>query len=311
MNKPKVSIVVPVFNSCEIAQELFRRVCSCLANIEFELILVNDGSADHSWEIISILAKKNPQVIAIDLRANYGQDNAILAGLRQATGDYVVIMDDDLQHDPADIPSMIEKCAAGFDVVFADFRVWKQSIARKAGSRLNGGFARWLLGKPQGLYLSPFKIMNGSFAKEVASFNGPYPYIDGIILSLCPSIAQVIVSHHERHSGKSNYTLQKSTNLWFRLFTGFSIAPLRIATITGLLIALIGLGLIGKYLYEYFFTTHIVEGWTTIVILLIFFGGLILLILGLIGEYMGRIYLAINGKPQYSIRAISRYGEQK
>jgi polyisoprenyl-phosphate glycosyltransferase len=311
MNKPAVSIVVPVFNSCEIAPELFRRVCSCLANIEFELILVNDGSSDHSWEIISALSKQNPQVVAIDLRANYGQDNAILAGLRQVTGDYVVIMDDDLQHDPADIPSMIEKCATGFDVVFADFRVWKQSVARKAGSRLNGGFARWLLGKPRGLYLSPFKIMNGSFAKEVARFNGPYPYIDGIILALCPRIAQVIVSHHERYSGRSNYTLQKSTSLWFRLFTGFSIAPLRIATITGLLIALIGLGLIGKYLYEYFFTTHIVEGWTTMVILQIFFGGLILLILGLIGEYMGRIYVAINGKPQYSIRAISRYGEQK
>jgi polyisoprenyl-phosphate glycosyltransferase len=311
MSIPQISIVVPVFNSSNIAGELCGSIISALNSYSFEIILVNDGSRDNSWHVIRGLAKGDKRFTAIDLRYNSGQDNAIMAGIRESKGKYIVIMDDDLQHDPADIPALYLKIAEGFDIVFANFHPWKQSAARKTGSRMNGGFAKWLLGKPKGLYLSPFKIVTRSIADELLRFNGPYPYIDGILLTLTTNIGQITVTHHERHSGHSNYNFRRSTGVWFKLFTGFSVAPLRIATLTGLVVAIIGAVLTGYYLYEYFFLKRIVEGWITIVLLLIFFGGLILMMLGLLGEYIGRIYITVNGKPQYSIREIVKSGEQE
>lgn len=311
MNKPVVSIVIPVYNSCEIAPVLYMNICEALKNIPFEIILVDDGSIDSSWDIVNQFAIKDNRVTAVKLRVNYGQDNAILAGLRLAIGEYQVIMDDDLQHSPDEIPLMLEKCKEGFDVVYACFRVWKQSTVRKIGSRINGGFARWLLGKPAGLYLSPFKILKRELAAEVARFPGPYPYIDGIILSQAPRIAQVVTKHHKRYSGRSNYNIKRAAGVWFRLFSGFSVVPLRLATLAGFITAFTSFCMMSYYLYEYFFTDHIVEGWTTIVLLLFIFGGLILMVLGLIGEFIGRIYLIINGKPAYKIREIVKSGEQE
>jgi polyisoprenyl-phosphate glycosyltransferase len=311
MEIPRISIVVPVYNSSEIIRELYTRVCGSLQTISFELILVNDGSSDNSWEEISKLAETDARVTGIDLRYNSGQDNAIMSGIRESRGTTVVIMDDDLQHDPADILALYEKCREGYDVVFADFKDWTQSALRKTGSRVNGSFARWLLGKPRGMYLSPFKILSRQIADEVCRFIGPYPYIDGIILTLTTRIGNIVVTHHKRFSGHSNYNMRRAAGVWFKLFTGFSVAPLRIAALTGLIIAVTGLGLMVYYLCEYFFTSHIVEGWTTMVLLLLFFGGLILMILGLLGEYIGRIYLTLNGKPQYSIRTIVKASEQK
>lgn len=310
MNHPLLSIVVPVYNSCDITEALYQKMCEHLGDYTFELILVNDGSTDDSWKVLEELASQHAHIVAIDLRSNYGQDNAILAGLRQVKGSFVVIMDDDLQHNPADIPALLNKCKEGYDVVYSGFKEWKQSAAKRAGSRINGGFARWLLGKPQGLYLSPFKIMTADFAAEIAQYSGLYPYIDGIILTHHPRMGQVITEHHPRHSGKGNYSLGRSAGVWFRLFTGFSVAPLRIATLLGLIIAIAGILLAIYYLLEYFFTNSSIEGWTTIVLLALFFGGLNLMVLGLIGEYLGRIYLTISGRPQYSIRKIIKAGDR-
>jgi undecaprenyl-phosphate 4-deoxy-4-formamido-L-arabinose transferase len=309
MHRPELSIVIPVYNSAGIAPELVARIHHALAGLSFEIVMVNDGSKDDSWPVVRSLALEHNEIVAVNFRANMGQDNAILAGLRQTKGAYVVIMDDDLQHDPDDIPALLEKCKEGYDIVYSGFKVWNQSVTKKAGSRINGGFARYLLGKPRGLYLSPFKILTRALAKEVAAYSGLYPYIDGIILTSQPRMAQVITSHHPRYSGKGNYNLKRSAGVWFRMFTGFSVAPLRIATALGLLTAITGIFLGGYYLYEYFFSNRIVEGWTTLVLLMIFFGGLILMVLGLIGEYLGRIYLTISGRAQYSIAEIIRHGE--
>ncbi|MEI6767235.1 MAG: glycosyltransferase family 2 protein [Bacteroidota bacterium] len=303
----EISIVVPVFNSSMVLPELNSRVIECLAGIDYELILVNDCSHDNSWEVMRNLAADNNRITAINLRKNSGQDNAILAGLRHASGNYVVIMDDDLQHAPADIITLHEKCKEGFDVVYAGFAGKKQALYKQAGSRANGTMASVLLSKPGGIYLSPFKIIRKGVAAEIALFAGPYPYIDGIILTITNNIGQIAVAHHERFAGKSNYSLNKSASVMFRLFTGFSILPLRIATILGLAISLAGFGLAVYYLCEYFFTNHIVEGWITLVVLIIFFGGLTIMLLGLLGEYLGRIYLTLNRKPQYSISSIIQH----
>jgi len=302
MPQPEISIVIPVFNSRAIIQVLYNRISAALSETSHEVILINDGSSDSSWNIISDLAKKNTDITAIDLIKNSGQDNAILAGLRNIKGKYVVIMDDDLQHAPEDIPALYNKCSQGYDVCYAAFIHKRQNILKKTGSKINGGFAGWLLNKPRGIYMSPFKIIRRNIANEVARFAGPYPYIDGIILTITNKVCQLHVDHHERHEGKSNYNLHRSASVFFKLFSGFSVAPLRLAAIFGFIISLIGTGLIVRYLIEYFILKDTVEGWTTIVVLLIFFGGLITMLLGLIGEYIGRIYLTLNNKPQYSIR---------
>ncbi len=300
----ELSIVIPVYNSSIILNDLYARICNALQNHSYEVIFINDGSNDDSWKKLELLAAANKKIIAIDLIKNSGQDNAILAGLRHVDGDYIVIMDDDLQHAPEDIIKLYDKCREGYDVCYAAYENNQQSFIKKTGSKVNGSMAVWLLNKPKKLYLSPFKIIRRNIADEIARFSGLYPYIDGIILTITNNICQIKVRHYRRQSGKGNYTLFRSASVLFRLFSGFSVIPLRLMTLIGFFIALTGMGLILYYLYEHFILKDILEGWTTIVILIIFFGGLTIMILGLIGEYIGRIYLTLNNKPQYVIKKI-------
>jgi polyisoprenyl-phosphate glycosyltransferase len=302
MHKPLISVVIPVFNSAGIIPVLVSRIQKSLSGFDHEIVLVDDGSQDESWPVMKKLAEGGENLTAIALRMNAGQDNALLAGLRHASGEYIVIMDDDLQHNPEDIRLLYEKCSGGFDVVYAHFTRKKQGVVKKAGSRFNGMAAGMLVKKPKGIYLSPFKIIRAEVAEDVAAFAGPYPYIDGILLSLTRNVDYIEVEHHLRYEGKSNYSFRRSASVWFRLFTGFSVLPLRAAAIGGLLIALTGLALIGYYLYEHIVLQQVVAGWTTLVVLSLFFGGTTIMLIGLLGEYLGRIYLTLNRKPQYSIR---------
>ncbi|MBA3972303.1 MAG: glycosyltransferase family 2 protein [Bacteroidetes bacterium] len=303
MREIELSIVIPVYNSSSIIDELHKRIATALT-IPFEIIFVNDCSKDDSWNKIVSLAKTHPSITGINLRKNSGQDNALLAGLRVAKGNYCVIMDDDLQHDPNSIMLLYTTCKKGFDVCFANFTTRKQNMIKHAGSAANGKVAEMLVSKPKGIYLSPFKVINQSTVKEIAKFAGPYPYIDGIILTITSNLTQVDVEHQTRLSGKSNYTLSGSVSVFMKLFTGFSVLPLRIATVSGFIATIVGLVLSIKYLYDYFIAKNYIEGWTTVVVLIIFFGGLILTTLGIIGEYIGRMYLTLNNKPQYSISEI-------
>ncbi|MBU0487381.1 MAG: glycosyltransferase family 2 protein [Bacteroidetes bacterium] len=297
-----VSIVVPVCNSAEILPELYIALRNSLDDrYQWNLVMIDDGSKDATWKVVCELAANSPNISALKLRKNFGQDNAIMAGLHHVAGDFVVVMDDDLQHNPADIPALVETLANGFDVCYGRFVSLKQSNVRNSGSRMNGRIASWLLDKPRHIYLSPFKAMTAAVVADIIQFQGPFPYIDGIILALTSNITQCDVEHHQRASGKSNYNFRKSFGVALRHATGFSVAPLRMASLIGAGAAIVGFLLGIYYLMEFFFTDHIVEGWTSLVILLIFFGGLILLSLGLIGEYVGRTYLLANRKPQFTI----------
>jgi len=304
MQNPEISVVIPVFNSGSILSELNRRINNALVDFSFQIIYVNDCSEDNSLEFLEKFAKEAKNIIAIDLMKNVGKDNAIIAGLRIVKGNYIIIMDDDLQHAPENIPDLLIKCKEGFDVCFASFDKKKHSFIKKAGSKLNGRVASWLLIKPKGIYLSPFKIMRAEIAAEICRFTTPFVYINGIILTITHNICQIDIPHYKRFSGKGNYTIYKSVLEIIKLFSGFSIAPLRIATVFGLIISLIGFGLILLYLYKYFFSSNYVAGWTTLVVLILFFGGLIVMLLGLIGEYIGRIFLTLSNKPQYLIKKI-------
>lgn len=237
----------------------------------------------------------------MSLRKNFGQDSAIMAGLGLCAGKYVVIMDDDLQHSPKDIPLLYDTCKQGFDVCYGSYDEKKQKLWKNLGSWLNGKFSEWMLAKPSKIYLSPFKILHGSLADSILAYSGPYPYIDGLILSHTNNIGQIKVAHSVRFAGTSNYSLRKSLSVWLKHVTGFSVLPLRVASVVGIFSSLIGFSLAGYHLINFFISGARIAGWITLVELTLVIGGLSLLSLGIIGEYLGRSYLLLNSKPQYSI----------
>lgn len=302
MSEVKISIVVPVYNSEDCVLAFHDAVKAAFANFnEYELILVNDKSRDKSWDRISEVCRLNEKVIGISLRKNFGQDGAILAGLRIARGEYVVIMDDDLQHAPEDIFKLYEECKKGYDVCYALFEEKKQKGWKNFGSWLNGKLSEKLLHKPKEIYLSPFKIIKKEVILEIIKFPGSYPYVDATLLTVTSNLSQVPVSHHKRFKGRGNYNVLRSAIVFINHATNYSIYPLRLVTMLGFSAALISFVLGILYIVQYFYGHHKVEGWITIIVLLIFFGGLILLSLGLIGEYIGRIFMSVNNKPQYVI----------
>jgi undecaprenyl-phosphate 4-deoxy-4-formamido-L-arabinose transferase len=280
---------------------LNEQIASALQHVRYELLLVNDKSKDKSWDKIVALTKINKRVKGISLKKNSGQDNAIMAGLGLARGEFVVVMDDDLQHAPIDILKLYEKCKEGHDICYGLFVDKRQSLWKNAGSRLNDTLAELFLKKPRGLYLSPFKIIHSSLVKEIIQYKGPFPYLDGIVLSLTSNITQIELVHHKRYDGEGNYNIFKSLSVFLKHVTGYSLYPLRIATLIGMLAASLSFLLGIYFVIDYLSNDAHVEGWITLVLLIVFFNGLILMCVGLIGEYIGRIYLTITSKRQYVI----------
>lgn len=299
----EISVVAPVYNSEDCLEELSRQVADALCGRAYELILVDDQSADGSWSVIRRIGEGNPNVIGIRLRKNAGQDNAILCGLRRVRGAFAVIMDDDLQHSPYDIPALVQACAdRSWDVCYARFSVRRHAWWKNAGSWLNGKLAQVVIKKPKALYLSPFKVMRREIAEEVVKYTGAYPYVDGLILGVTHTVGQIEATHGCRYKGKSSYNLARSVLVFMRVATGFSVWPLRFSACVGLALAVSGFGLALFYILQYFLLDNHVEGWVTIVVLQLLIGGIMLLSIGLVGEYLGRLYLNCNGKPQATVR---------
>ena len=299
----ELSVVVPVYNSDACLEELARQVAYALHGKTYELILVDDRSTDSSWHVIKRLCENSTSVIGIRLRRNAGQDNAILCGLRKASGEFVVIMDDDLQHSPNDILALHEQCRSlDLDVCYAHFPTNKHAWWKRAGSWLNGKLAEVVIAKPKHLYLSPFKIIRKEVVAEVIKYTGAFPYVDGLILNVTHAIGEVGATHSERYRGKSNFSMSKSVLVFMRVATGFSVWPLRVSSFVGMVCSLCGFALALFYILQYVFLRQHVEGWITLVILELFIGGLLLFSVGLVGEYLGRLYLNCNGKPQATIK---------
>jgi len=299
-----ISIIIPVYNSGEILNELNHQIKDALKNVDYELILINDCSPDNSWEVISTLTRKYQDTIGINLRKNYGQDNAIMAGLNCCSGEYVVIMDDDLQHSPYDILMLVDECKKGFDVCYANFNKKQQKWWKNLGSWFNGKIAELLINKPSNIYLSPFEVLHIDIVKEIIKYEGPYPYIQGLIFRVTSNFTQISVEHCKRYKGESNFNFFRSLTVFLKLATSFSVIPLRIATFIGFITAFFGFVMIPYYLYAHFINNEIVAGWTSLMIILLMIGGLILFSLGLLGEYLGRMYLNVNNKPQFVIKEI-------
>ena len=304
--KPEVSIVVPVYRSEHILPELVQQVAAAMhqagMNGRFELILVNDASPDNSWGAIRDVADKLVFVKGICLARNVGQHNATMAGLNEAAGQIVVIMDDDMQHPPQTIMSLVAAVQSGYDVCYTKYVGRRHPLWKRLGSWFNDRVATFLLGKPRGLYLSSYKALCRRVVQEMIRYDGPYPYLDGLILDATQSITSVPINHRPRYGGKGNYGLRRSISLWLKMATSFSIVPLRIASLAGLTLAAVSAAMMVAVVVKKLLHPETPAGWASMVTIVLFMGGMQLLCLGIIGEYLGRAYLKLNRKPQFAVR---------
>lgn len=301
-----LSVVIPVYGSERVLPELLAQIHRVLGELNdvrenYEVIFVCDNSPDNSWRVIQSLSAEYSQVHGILLRMNAGQHNALMAGFAQARGDIIVTMDDDLQHSPADIPKLVLEIKQGHDVAYARFNKRKHAAWKIAGSRLNDWVAGYLMQKPKGIYLSPFRAMKSAIRDEILRYRGPYVYVDGLILAVTRNIAAVDVDHHDRFAGDSGYSLRKSVSLWLKMATSFSIVPLRITSLLGLLFSGFGFLLAILLVIQKFTLNLMPIGWSSLIVTILIIGGVQLLALGMMGEYLGRVLLTINLRPQYVV----------
>ena len=304
-----IGIVIPVYNGALTIGNLVDKLIALLPYKNKKIILVNDGSTDNSHEVCLKKAEQYPDIITyLSLSKNFGEHNAVMAGLNYADTDYVVIMDDDFQNPPDEVEKLINTTIdGGYDVTYSYYEEKKHTFFRNFGSKFNDIVATFLLDKPPNLYLSSFKCMNRFMVNEVIKYKGPFPYIDGLILRVTRNIGKVMVRYEERQINRSNYTLRKLIHLWLNMFINFSITPLRISTVLGLFMAFIGVVMSIYILIDRIFYSNTPLGWTSLMIAIITFSGVQLFIIGLIGEYMGRLFLTENMTPQYVIRNISNF----
>lgn len=301
----RLSIIIPVHNAEKTIELLCLRLIELYSQkFGLEIVLVNDFSSDGSDEICKRLQSDHDEIITyIRLSRNFGEHNAVMAGLNYATGDYCAIMDDDMQNPPEEVMKLVDEIMKGYDVVYTSYLSKKHNIFRNLGSRFNDKIANLLLNKPVDLYLSSFKILNRFVVNEIIKYTGPDPYIDGIILRTTRNIGSVDVEHEERRVGKSGYTLGKLISIWGNAVVSFSLLPLRLFGIIGFLMVLTG-SLYG--VVKFLGGGHPFEltEFETIVSFGFFFRGLVMTAIGLVGEYVGRIYLFLNREPQFVIREI-------
>lgn len=304
----KLSIVIPVYNSEKTIGTVIEQLKNTLSQkLLYEVILVNDGSRDDSYNVCKKLYKKNENVIFVNLSKNFGQHNALMAGYSMSKGEYILSMDDDLQTSPSEVLRLLDEIESkDYDIVFANYEDKKHSKLRNIGTLINNKMSEILIEKPKELTLTSFFIMKKYVVKEMLKYDGPYPYISGLKLRTTNKIGTIIVEHKERKIGKSNYNFWKLLKLWLNGFTSFSVRPLRIASLTGVLFSILG------FMYGFFLiirkllnpNLNIILGWNSLMVVMLVLGGLQLMFLGLIGEYIGRIYVYMSKKPQYVIKEI-------
>lgn len=300
-----VSFVIPCYRSAQTIGKVVEEIDTAMKSLSaysYEIVLVNDSSPDDTYEVIRGLCAGRKDICGIDLARNFGQHAALMAGFGYAHGDVAVCLDDDGQTPAKEVGKLLDKIEEGYDVVYAKYAHKQHSGFRNFGSKVNELMARVMLGKPRELYLSSYFAAKKYVVEEMLRYTNPYPYVIGLVLRTTKNIANVEVMHREREVGSSGYTLGKLLGLWFNGFTAFSIKPLRIATAVGCLTACTGF-LYGIYtVVKKFINPNVPIGYSAIMAAVVFLGGMVMLMLGLIGEYIGRIYISLNNSPQYVIK---------
>lgn len=303
---PAYSIVVPVYRSAGTIRELCERISRTCdeAGIDFEIVLVNDASPDDVWPVIADLHRQSPdRVRAVELMRNYGQHNALMCGFRHASGQYIITLDDDLQNPPEEIPGLVQALAdANLDLVYGVPERKQHALGRNLGSNVVNWFFRRVFRLP--VTVTSYRVMRRELVDSILTYNLNFTYIDGLLAWNTQRVGQVTVHHDARESGRSGYSLSKLVTLALNLFTNFSLLPLQVATGVGLAASVLGL-LAGAYYLLLALTSNIaVPGYASTIVAVLVLGGLQLLALGIIGEYIGRLHLNVNRKPQYTVRQV-------
>jgi len=300
----KISIVIPCYGSEATIENVVDEVVNTLNTREclYEIILVNDCSPDNVWTNIQKLSDKYKEVKGIYLAKNFGQHSALMAGYRQAVGDVIISMDDDGQTPADELYKLVDKIEEGYDVVYATYENKKHNFFRNFGSRVNDFMCEKLLGKPKGLMVTSYFAARKFVIEEICKYENSFTYVIGLILRTTRNIGTVPVTHRAREEGRSGYTISKLLALWMNGFTAFSVQPLRIASMLGIVFAIFGfLGFIYVFINK-LTNPNVPIGWSSTVAVVLLVGGIILTTLGIIGEYLGRVYISINDAPQYVIR---------
>ncbi len=315
--KEKLSFVVPCYNSERSIAGLVKAAVETIqkdGRYGYEVILVNDGSKDGTWDVIKGLAEKDQQVLAINLSRNFGQHNALMAAYRCVTGDIIVGADDDGEHDPADLFQLVDELTGkGLDYVCASYGEEKKDSAfRNFGTRVNNLMAQVLIGKPKDFNFSSYYAARRFVIDQAAECRNPYPYVAGLVLQAAGRLGMVEMAKHERMYGKSGYSVKKLLKLWLNGFTAFSVKPLRIATVMGMFVALSG------FVYGCIiiwnkcrFPGQVLPGYSSLAAIVLLVGGMLMILLGMVGEYVGRIYININNVPQYVVSEKVGYRERE
>lgn len=310
---PKFSVVIPVYRSERIVAETLRRTAAFFENqsLDYEIIAVNDGSPDGTWEVLRREAGNNPHIIAIDLLRNSGQHTALLCGLQHSTGDYAITLDDDLQNPPEEIKYLIEKAAEGHDLVFGRFRKKQHARYRRVGSTVINWINGRVFQKPVDLVLSNFRLIRRDVVQRMCVYKSTYPYIPGLALMFAARPANAWVEHEPRRVGESTYTTRKIIELVMRILFSYSVYPLRLVSTAGMAIASLSLMLGIFYLLRAFIVGSQVPGWLTVVVLLSFFNGVTMLLVSILGEYTVRLLTQTSGAPSYHVREIVREPQEE
>ena len=311
---PKFSFVIPCYRSENTIEKVVDEIKSVMAakrpDDDFEIVLVNDCSPDNVWSVIEKMAKTEPNIIGINLAKNFGQHSALMAGYGKCSGEYVVSLDDDGQAPLDSLNDLITKLEEGYDVVYAYYHEIKQSLFRRFGSWMAGKMGEMMLEPPKGFKGSSFYVARGFVIREMCNYRNAFPYLVGLVLRITRKIAWVETQHRARLQGTSGYSFARLLGLWLNGFTAFSVKPLRASTFLGFFFAFVGFAFSILVIVRRLLGLTTVDGWSTIIALILIIGGCILMMLGLIGEYIGRIYICINESPQYVIKDVVGNGER-
>ncbi|QDT87619.1 glycosyltransferase family 2 protein [Gimesia chilikensis] len=304
MRNYKFSIVIPVYKSAAILPRLIESLDIFFGEHRYlhEIILVNDGSPDESWDVLQQLKQGRDDLVIVDLLRNYGQHSAVFCGFQLASGDFVITMDDDLQNPPSEIEPLIQKAAEGYDVVFGKFEQKMHGLVRGIGSKFIGWLNVKLFNKPTDLTLTNFRIVRREVVDAVCSYRTNFPYIPGLLLLNGKTFGNVTVLHEQREDGQSNYTAKTIAKLVWRIIFNYSSFPMRFVCVMGTVVAFLAFCLGGFYLIKSLIQGTEVPGWPTLVVLLSFFQGVMLLILAMVGEYLVRLMHDVSIPESYRIR---------
>jgi len=300
-----LSIVVPVYRGAATVGTLVAELSKLRPEGGIEIVLVNDGSPDNSGDVCRELARTATVPLTyVEHARNFGEHNAVMTGLRHARGAYVITMDDDLQNPPEEVIKLHDHARkGGFDVVYTRYAVKEHEGWRNLGSRFANWVADQLMDKPKGLYLSSFRCMSALAVAEVVKYRGPYPYIDGLLMQVTQRLDSIEVKHFARAEGRSNYTMRRLIRLWLNLATNFSVLPLRLAVVAGVAMGLLGL-LAAAWVILEALIGYTPSGWASLMTVTLLIAGVQFMILGVLGEYVGRAFMSANGKPQGVVREV-------